>query len=69
MANLVVRNVDDSLVAALKALAGKRGTSAEAEHRRILAQALRKPRKKSFAQVLTKIPAVGKDSDFKRVEE
>ena len=69
MANLVVRNVDDSLVNALKALAGKRGTSAEAEHRRILAQALRKPRKKSFAQVLAKIPPVGKDSDFKRVEE
>jgi antitoxin FitA len=69
MANLVVRNVDDAVVRALKALAGKRGTSAEAEHRRILAQALRKPKKKSFAQVLTTIPSVGKDSDFKRVED
>lgn len=69
MANLVVRNVDDALVRALKALAGKRGTSAEAEHRRLLAQALRKPKKKSFAQVLTKIPPVGKDADFERVED
>ena len=69
MANLMVRNVDDAVVSALKALAGKRGTSAEAEHRRILAQALRKPMKKSFAQVLAKIPPVGKDSDFQRVED
>jgi plasmid stability protein len=69
MANLVVRNVDDAVVEALKARAGKRGTSAEAEHRRILAQALRKPKKKSFAEVLSKIPPVGKDSDFKRIED
>lgn len=66
MANLMVRNVDDAVV---KALAGKRGTSAEAEHRRLLAQALRKPNKKSFAQVLAKIPPVGKDADFRRVED
>lgn len=67
MANLAVRNVDDAVVEALKARAGKRGTSVEAEHRRILAQALCKPKKKSFAQVLLKIPPVGKNSDFKRV--
>lgn len=69
MANLMVRNVDDAVVEALKARAGKRGISAEAEHRRILAQALCKPKKKSFAQVLAKIPPVGKDSDFERVED
>jgi antitoxin FitA len=69
MANLIVRNVSGSVVTALKARAGKRGTSAEAEHRRILAQALCKPKKKSFAQILTKIPPVGKDADFKRVED
>jgi len=69
MANLMVRNVDDAVVDALKARAGKRGTSAEAEHRRILAEALRKPKKKSFAQALVKIPPVGKDSDFKRIED
>ncbi len=69
MANLMVRNVDAAVVAALKARAGKRGSSAEAEHRRILAQALCKPKKKSFAQILSKIPPVGKDADFKRVED
>lgn len=69
MANLIVRNVDDSIVEALKARAGKRGTSAEAEHRRILAQALGKPRKRNFANVLERMPKVGKDSDFKRLDE
>jgi antitoxin FitA len=69
MANLMVRNVDAAVVDALKALAGKRGTSAEAEHRRILAEALHKPKKKTFAQVLSTIPPVGKDSDFQRVED
>lgn len=69
MANLIVRNVSGTVVDALKARAGKRGTSAEAEHRRILAQALRKPKKRSFAQVLASIPPVGKDTDFKRVED
>ena len=69
MANLMVRNVDAAVVEALKARAGKLGTSAEAEHRRILAQALRKPKKKSFAQMLTRIPNVGKDTDFKRIED
>jgi hypothetical protein len=49
--------------------AGKRGTSAEAEHRRILAEALRKPRKKTFAEVLAKMPNVGRDSDFERVQD
>ena len=67
MANLIVRNVDEDIIKALKTRAGRRGTSAEAEHRRILAQALCKPKKKSFAQVLTRIPPVGKDSDFERV--
>lgn len=69
MANLVVRNVDERIVEALKVRAGKRGTSAEAEHRRILAQALGKPRRKSFARVLSEMPNVGKDSDFKRIDE
>jgi len=69
MANLIVRNVDEKIVEALKARAGKRGISAEAEHRRILAQALAKPARRSFARVLAEMPNVGKDSDFKRVDE
>jgi plasmid stability protein len=69
MANLIVRNVEESIVKALKARAGRHGLSAEAEHRKILKQALIKPAKKSLAEVLAKMPNVGKDSDFKRVDE
>lgn len=67
MANLIVRNIDDEIVQALKASAGKRGTSAEAEHRRILADALLKTRRRSLAQVLAAMPDVGDDGDFARV--
>ena len=66
MANLVVRNVDEEIVKALKARAGRHGTSAEAEHRRILAEALLKPKKRSFTQVLASMPNVGDDTDFER---
>jgi plasmid stability protein len=68
MANLVVRNVDDDIVQALKARAGRHGTSAEAEHRRILAEALRRPHRKTFAEVLTTMPDAGEDADFERID-
>lgn len=67
MANLIVRNVEEAIVQALKARAGKRGTSAEAEHRRILADALLRTRRRSLAQVLAAMPDVGDDADFARV--
>ena len=41
MAQLTVRNVDDTIAAALKERAMKSGRSAEAEHRKILEEALR----------------------------
>ena len=44
MASLVVRKLDDDLVATLKARAKRHGRSAEAEHRVILQQALRPAR-------------------------
>jgi plasmid stability protein len=69
MPNLIVRNIDEEIVKALKARAGRHGTSAEAEHRRILAEALLKPKKRSFAQVLASMPNVGHDADFERVED
>ena len=68
MANLLVRGLDDALVEALKARAVAHGRSAEAEHREILAAALRRPRKRTFAAVLAAMPDVGEDSDFERVE-
>jgi len=66
MASLVVRDIDDVVVKALKARAGQHGISAEAEHRKILETALIHPKKKSFAEVLSSIPDVGDDQDFKR---
>jgi plasmid stability protein len=68
MADLLVRGVDDELVRALKERAGARGRSAEAEHREILAAALTRPRRRSFAEVLASMPDVGVDSDFERAE-
>lgn len=69
MANLLVRNVDDEIVTALKALAGKHGISAEEEHRRILQQALLGVKRKSFTEALKAIPNVGEDADFNRVQD
>ena len=69
MANLIVRNVDEKIIKALKLRAGRRGVSAEAEHREILARALLKSRKRSFAEVIAAMPNVGKDADFERVED
>ena len=66
MANLVVRNIDDEVVKALKARAGLQGTSAEAEHRRILEHALLGPKKRSLIDALKSIPPVGEDADFER---
>jgi antitoxin FitA len=69
MANLIVRGIDEALVQALKRQAAGHGRSAEAEHREILAQALRRPRKRRLAEVLAAIPAVGRDEDFARIED
>jgi len=69
MGNLVVRNVDQSVIDALKERAGKHGISAEAEHRKILEVALLRPKKKSFVDVLKLIPHVGDDADFERKQD
>ena len=68
MADLLVRGIDDAFVRALKERAGAHGRSAEAEHREILAAALFRPRKRTFAEVLSSMPEVGADADFERVE-
>lgn len=68
MANLVVRNLDDNIVQALKERAARHNRSAEAEHRAILEQVLLRPKRKSFAQVLAAMPDVGRDEDFERVD-
>jgi antitoxin FitA len=69
MASLIVRNIDESIVKALRKRASLHGVSAEAEHRKILEQVLLQPKRKSLAEVLMQIPDVGKDSDFERVQD
>lgn len=66
MTKLVIRNLDRSLVQALKKRAVRHGRSAEAEHRSILKSALACTRRKTFAQVLATMPNVGRDADFAR---
>lgn len=66
MANLVVRNLEQGIVDALKRRAALAGRSAEAEHRRILEEALCQPPKRSLAELLASMPDVGRDSDFER---
>lgn len=69
MANLIVRNIDEAIVKALKQRARRNGVSAETEHRKILEQVLLRPPQKSFAEVLMLIPDVGDDVDFERVQD
>ena len=69
MANLLVRGIDEALVQALRELAALHGRSAEAEHREILATSLRRPKKRSFAEVLADMPDVGQDVEFERMKD
>ncbi|MBI4526703.1 MAG: DNA-binding protein [Deltaproteobacteria bacterium] len=69
MADLVVRNLDRSLIEVLKKRALRHGRSAEAEHRAILESALARTRRKTFAQALATIPGVGNDADFERKQD
>ena len=66
MAQLMVRNLAEDLVRALKQRAAKHNRSAEQEHREILQAALRGPRRRSIAEVLAAIPNVGTDADYAR---
>ena len=64
--NLVVRNVDEAVALALKQVAALHGRSAEAEHREILKSALKRPQRRSVAEVFSSMPNVGEDADFAR---
>ena len=69
MPSLVVRNLDVSIINALKQRAGEHQRSTEAEHRAILAEVLLKPARKSFVEVLASMPDVGHDTDFQRIDD
>lgn len=67
MAQLIVRNVDDEVAAALRRRAAENGRSAEAEHRDILRRALLQ--EAGFKVALLGMPDVGTDDDFARVRD
>jgi len=67
---LIVRNVDEGLVRALKRRASRHGRSAEAEHREILRDALAADLERaSFKHALAAMPDVGTDEDFTFVRD
>ena len=66
--NLIVHNVEETIALALKKRAATHGRSAAAKHLEILRTALKKPTRKSLAEVLAAIPNVGLDSDFARAK-
>ncbi|MGE0008769.1 MAG: hypothetical protein AB7S92_24715 [Parvibaculaceae bacterium] len=53
--SLHVRNLEDNLIAKLKARAARHGRSAEAEHREILRQALENETEPSFDQLAAEL--------------
>ena len=66
MAHLIVRDLEEDLVHALKRRAAERDGSAEAEHREILRQVLRSRRAaRAIKDLLPAIPDVGTDADVR----
>ncbi len=65
MSQLIVRDIPQELVGALKRRAARHGRSAEAEHRSILRAALEaEVAAGSFKAMLASMPDVGLDEDF-----
>lgn len=65
MGQLIVRNLDDDVILALKRRAARHGRSSEAEHRAILREVLAAERvRPSFKDFLLSMPDVGEDEDF-----
>jgi plasmid stability protein len=69
MAQLIVRNLQSSLVQRLKQRAKRDSVSMEEEHRRILRAALQEEGTRSFKDFLLSMPNVGDDKDFERVPQ
>lgn len=70
VAQLIVRNLEEGLVRALKLRAAQHGRSAEEEHREILRQALLPTRgSMGLKELLLAMPDVGQDEDFSRSQD
>ena len=67
---LIVRNLEEEVVRALKMQAARHGRSAEAEHREILRHALLPAGERvPLKELLLAIPAAGRDADFERLSD
>ena len=64
MAQLIVRNIEEEVVEALKLRAARHGRSAEAEHRELLRETLLRRPSTSLKAHLLAMPEVGADADF-----
>jgi len=69
MAQLIVRNIEEEVVEALKIRAAQHGRSAEAEHRELLRQALLRQPSTSLKEHLMAMPDAGTDVDFEARRE
>jgi len=58
MAQLIVRHLDEEIVARLKMRAAEHGRSAEAEHREILRQALAEEPRRTFKELAAQVRAM-----------
>ena len=69
MSQLIVRNIEEKVVAALRRRAAEHGVSMEEEHRRILRATLSRAGRSlrpSFKDHLANMPDVGDDALFER---
>lgn len=66
MAQLLVRNIEEEVVRALRVRAAAHGRSAEEEHREILRQALRPAPKRNIKEFLESMPAGVEDRELER---
>jgi plasmid stability protein len=69
MSQLIVRNIEESLVRELKKRAGEHGISMEEEHRQILREALAREvggKGRTFWEALTEMPLAGDEELFER---
>jgi plasmid stability protein len=65
MGQLIVRNLADEIIQALRRRAARHGRSAEAEHREILRETLGpEVTRGSFKAFLARMPDAGDDADF-----
>lgn len=69
MAQLIVRNLEEDIVQALKERAVRHGRSAEAEHRELLREVLLGSAPEDPKAVLLDMPDLFEDADFERRRE